>query len=245
VAAAGPGLQVHRADRPRATIVMAHGVMSHAGWLAPLGRALAARGVTAVAVDRPGSGLARDLPGAVDPKAWVDSLIDALPGHEAGPVALFGWCWGARPAILAAEQAHVDHLVLAAPGLAMAPGIRARAAELASMEQDPLPLPFDVADFSDDAEIVARIRSDELAWTGQPRAFLAPSRAVLDAALAALPRLSMPHTTILADRDRIVDNDAVTRLVTEGTIARLPGGHAVVLETPESVAERVAAAIAP
>jgi len=219
--------------------------MSHAGWFTPLAEALALRGISTVAVDRPGSGDARQQSGAFDPAAWVDGLVDAMQtlSHEVERCSLFGWCWGARIAILAAQRRAPHHLVLAAPGLAMTASLRARAAELRAMDVDPLPLPFPISDFSDDASVIATIREDRLAWTSQPRAFLDPSRAVLDAALASLPRLAVPRTTILAEGDRIVDNVATAALVAGAPIVRVPGGHALVLESPARIAELVAAAI--
>jgi alpha-beta hydrolase superfamily lysophospholipase len=228
----------------RAAIVMAHGVMSHAGWLRPLGEHLAGHGIDAVAVDRAGSGQARERPGRCDPEVWVGDLVAAVEALRAAHdrVALLGWCWGARSAIVAASRSPVERLVLAAPGLAMAGHVRARAAELAAMSADPLPLPFGIDEFSEDPAVIARIRGDGAAWSSQPRAFLAPSRALLEAALMALPRLQTPRTTVLAEGDRIVDNTAVARLL-GGSPITLPGGHALVLESPARVASEIAAAV--
>jgi acylglycerol lipase len=236
---------IHRATNPRAALVLSHGVMSHAGWLQPLCEALAQRGITAAAVDRPGSGQRREDPGACEPERWIAGLteaVEALRG-EGAPVSLLGWCWGARTAVLAAERVRPDRLVLAAPGLVMAEAVRARATALAAGDADPVPLPFAIEAFSDEPRVIDFIRADRLAWTGQPRAFLAPSRAVLGRALAVLPALDLPVHVLLAERDRIVDNAATTAMLSAATLRRLPGGHALVLEDAAAVADAIAAAL--
>jgi pimeloyl-ACP methyl ester carboxylesterase len=235
-----------RAERPRQAVVLAHGVMSHAGWFAGLTRELALRGTSSIAVDRYGSGVVREHANAYDADAWVEQLLAAIEAlrAEQAKVSLFGWCWGARTAILAARKNTASHLVLAAPGLAMTASVRARQAELVASSAETLALPFPTRDFSEDAAICDRIDADALAWTGQPRRFLAPSLATRDDALASLSTLKMPIAALLAGDDRIVDNHRVSQLLAGHPIETLRGGHALVLESPALVAERVVAAIA-
>ncbi|MEO6951018.1 MAG: alpha/beta fold hydrolase [Polyangia bacterium] len=240
---------LHIRDVPgaRHSIVLIHGVMSHAGWLEPLAEALAERGIASVAVDRRGSGRATSLVGTAEPNHWLHDIRVAQAhlrskGHR---VALLGWCWGARLALVSASIDPPDQIFLAAPGLAMAPQIRARAAALAAGTEDPVALPFDVDVFSSDPEVTQRIRADELAWRTQPRSFLAPSRGLLDRAISVLPGLSVPITTLLADSDRIVDNATVERLLAPRQIVRLPGEHALVLEAPALLADRLVSLLAP
>lgn len=240
---------LHIRDVPRARngVVLIHGVMSHAGWLAPLADALAERGIASVAVDRRGSGRASSLGGTAEPNHWLHDIRTAQ-GHlrrKGHRVALFGWCWGARLALVSASIDPPDQIFLAAPGLAMAPSIRARAAALATGTEDPVALPFDVDLFSSEPSVMARIRADELAWRTQPRSFLAPSRGLLDRAISVLPGLTLPIITLLADSDRIVDNAKVEALLAPRQVVRLPGEHALVLEAPTLLADRLVSLLAP
>ena len=245
--AVAPALHVRSASRARAGLVLLHGVMSHAGWFASLREELAARGVSSIAVDRRGSGAATLSPGICDADAWAADVAAAVTQlrTELDRVALFGWCWGARGALVAATQLPIEHLILAAPGIAMAEAVRARALELAAAPGDPVALPFPIEAFSDDPSVLSWIRNDERAWRSQPRAFLPVSRALLEEALAAIPALRVPVTTFLAAQDRIVDNDRIAALLPGHPVQVLPGGHALVLESPALVAERTVAAILP
>jgi pimeloyl-ACP methyl ester carboxylesterase len=154
-------------------------------------------------------------------------------------VSLLGWCWGARTGVRAAARFGPAQLVLAAPGLAIAATVRAAADAAAEVPGEEVALPFATAAFSDDAAIVARIDDDPLAWRSQPRAFLAPSRAALADAIAALPTLRVPTTVLLAAEDRIIDNEGVRRLLPDARTVTLRGGHALVLESPALVADEI------
>jgi hypothetical protein len=54
----------------------------------------------------------------------------------------------------------------------------------------------------------------------------------------------MPIAALLAGDDRIVDNERVSQLLAGHRTETLRGGHALVLESPALVAERLVAAIA-
>lgn len=225
-------------------IVMSHGVMSNAGWLQRFARALAVRGSASIAVDRRGCGTALSAEGRNDPKAWVADLVAAMDTMSARVqrVVLLGWCWGARTAILAAKARPPEHLVLMAPGLALTDRVKQRIAEIRATSEDPTSLPFELDAFSDEQHVLDWIRSDELAWRTQPRAFLAPSAQVQTDAIVALPTLTMPITTFLAATDHIVDNAAIRKLV-RGPVIEVSGGHALILETPDAIADRLVAAL--
>lgn len=245
---APPGLvdeaaALHIRDVPGARhgVVLIHGVMSHAGWLAPLAEALAERGVASVAVDRRGSGRATSLGGTAEPNHWLHDIRVAQAhlrskGHR---VAVLGWSWGARLTLVSASIDPPDKIFLAAPGLAMAPSIRVRAAALGAGTEDPVALSFDVDLLSSDPGVMQRIRADELSWRTQPRSFLAASRGLLDRAICLLPNLAVPITTLLAEADRVVDNARVERLLASHPIVSLPGEHAFVLEAPTLLADRM------
>jgi len=224
-------------------VVLVHGVMSHAGWFERLTGALAEEGVSSIAVNRRGSGRARTLDGVVDSRAWIDDVrsAQAYLRERGAHVAVVGWCWGARLAVVSASIDAPDQLILVAPGLAMAPLVRSRAAALAASTEDPSPLPFGAELFSASSDVQKWISDDPLAWKTQPRAFQATSRGLLDQALSRLPTLTLPIATLLADGDRIVDNAGVEKLVASHPIVHLPGEHALVLESPGALARELVA----
>ncbi len=225
-------------------VVMSHGVMSHGGWFARFSAALARHQVSSVAIDRRGSGLAKGRPGQNDPEAWVEDLVAAMDDMQTrvSRVVLLGWCWGARSAVVAATRRPPAHLVLMAPGLALTPMVKRRVDEIRARSEDPASLPFEIEAFSDDPDVLGWIRADALAWRTQPREFIPASTRIQSDAIAALARVRSPVTTFLAEGDLIVDNGAVAALV-PGRVETLPGGHALILESPDAVAARVVEAI--
>lgn len=224
---------------------MTHGVMSNATWLASLAEALVARGISAMAIDRSGSGEASDRPGRNDADHLVSEVARGIElfASELDEVSVMGWCWGARTAILASEVARPRRLVLVAPALAPRPEVHERAMRLAQRPGDDVELPFTADDFSDEPAVRTFIRADARAWKTQPRAFLRPSQELLARAVAAVPRLGMPISVMLASDDKIVDNLAVERLFGGHEVVVARGGHALVLESPELVADFVSAAL--
>jgi alpha-beta hydrolase superfamily lysophospholipase len=223
-------------------VLALHGVMSHAGWFTELGGELAARGVALWGIDRRGSGRARHLSGTVRLEEWIaDVSAVADIARAQSRVALFGWCWGARLA-LAAHAAHpvADRLILAAPGLAMSQLVRDRAARAEAEPGDTVPLPFDETAFSLEREIRTFIRADPLRWQSQPREFVSRSRVLLQQALEVLPTIRSPILALLAEGDEVVDGPAVRQLLHGHEIRALPGGHALILETPSHVAGELA-----
>jgi alpha-beta hydrolase superfamily lysophospholipase len=228
-------------------LVALHGVMSHSGWLVTLGEALAARGIGVLALDRRGSGTDPVTDDASDPEAWIADVHAALAlaRAEARRVALLGWCWGARLALVAAGSAKVDRVVLAAPGLILPPAVEERAraiAAAASEANDPaeLPFPFAEQDFSDSPEVHAFIAGDRWRWRTQPREFARASRALLERSLAAAATLEVPSLTLLAADDRIVDSERTRARLERSHIRVIAGGHALVLERPAEVAAEIA-----
>lgn len=236
-------VRLFEAPRPEWTVLALHGVMSHSGWLAPLGQALARRGVGMVALDRRGSGAASIANGADDPEEWIADVRAAVSLCRDGSpgVALLGWCWGARLALVAAGSTEVDRLVLAAPGLVMSPAVEARAQAIARRASgSELPFPFADEDFSDSPPVRAFIREDPWRWRFQSRSFTQASRSLLERSLAAAAALAVPTLTVFASEDRIVDNERTRARLTVSRMQMLRGGHALVLESTEPVAAAVA-----
>ena len=111
-------------DRPLGTpvgsVLMLHGIQSHAGWYESSRKALALAGWDTAMLDRRGSG--RQTEGRGDTPSWrqlvrdVSVALDALPTR---PRVVAGISWGAKLA-LAVARLHpdkVDGVALLAPGI--------------------------------------------------------------------------------------------------------------------------------
>jgi alpha-beta hydrolase superfamily lysophospholipase len=123
IATDGRPLELWR-DRPVGTpvgsVLLLHGIQSHAGWYANSRKALASAGWDTAMLDRRGSGHQNEFRG--DTPSWrqlvrdVCVALDALPTR---PRVVAGISWGAKLA-LAAARLHpdqIDGVALLAPGL--------------------------------------------------------------------------------------------------------------------------------
>lgn len=233
---------VWRSPGATRAVLAVHGVMSHAGWFSGLGEALAERGITLAAVDRRGCGRAQGLaPGGA--RAWVDDLLAAarqLSG-EGLELTLLGWCWGARTAVVAASEGRLP-LCLMAPGLRMRPTVDQRLDAALDRVGQPLPLPFDVADFSEAEAVQAFIAKDPLKWRQLPWGFVEESRALNAQAQKLAPQLPARTLVVLAERDRMIDGAATRALFSGQRLDTVAGGHALILEQPGRAAELLAPA---
>jgi pimeloyl-ACP methyl ester carboxylesterase len=81
------------------------------------------------------------------------------------------------------------------------------------------------------------IADDRLRWHAQPSAFVPASRALQAEALTAAAHLDCPTLVLLAAADRIVDNARVVAALPGAEVRKLAGGHAVLLETPDTMAQ--------
>lgn len=240
-------MQLYEAAGARTGVMLVHGVMSHGGWFVDLAQRLVARGVTVMTIDRTGSGRARERAGGNDPELLVDEAVAglALLRQKVDHACVVGWCWGARLATLAAARGAASGLLFLAPGLITSPMVAARWKVSITTPGELLPHPFDAEDFSDDPRIVEHIRKDPLAWPGQPRAFTGASDWLKEEALRILPTLTLPIATLLASEDKIVDNARLTQLLGKWPLETLDGGHAIVMEQPDRVADFIVRSASP
>jgi alpha-beta hydrolase superfamily lysophospholipase len=217
-------------------VVLVHGIASHPGWFEASGRALAAAGHTVYSVTRRGSGTnaddrahARSVGQLLDD---LDRAVDAAvddSAHERVHMVGISWggkyaaCWAMDPA----RARRLGALVLVAPGIAsrvMVP-LRLRlaiaaCAVLLPRRRFPIPL-NDPALFTDTPGRRRFIADDPHRLTRATARFLAVSR-LMDRRLAtaAAGAIKTPTTLLLAERDRIIDNNA-----TDAQIQRLTGGR--------------------
>ena len=216
----------------RRAVVALHGLVTHAGWFAPLAAALVPRGVAIVAPDRRGNGHARGLAGAGDVARLVDDLaaVVAYARTLAGDVTLLSWCGSANFAVPAARALPIDRLVLASPGLVPRDELAARFRDGVPVDGH-LAIHFDPeTDFTDDPDVRTAIRGDALYLRRISVEVRAAWRALNPEARAALHSLDIPVRCVLARVDHMLDIPRTVALLGDLPISWAAGGHGFVLE---------------
>ena len=218
--------------RPRRVVVALHGMVTHAGWFARLGDLLVAHEIALVAPDRRGNGLARALGQAGNAELLisdVDAVVQAA--RDLGDdVTLLSWCGSANFAVPAAARVPIRRFVLASPGLV--PRAEMSARFRASVPAGGrLPIHFDPAgDFTDDAEVQAMIRADELYLRWIPIEVRDAWRQLNPIAREALRALPIPTRCVLTRVDRMIDIAGTVELLADIPVAWTGGGHGFLVE---------------
>ena len=217
-----------RGDRPRARLILLHGVQSHAGWYHGLGRRLAAAGFECHFPDRRGSGAnARERGHARSAQRLVDDVLEYAGAlNDDRPKVLGGISWGAKLALVAAARdPKIDSLLLIFPGLHPQVDVTLRqklgvALALLTGQGARRTFPIPLADpslFTQDPAGQSFISGDPLSLRAATANLLFASR-VLDRMVAtATNRVETPLLAILAEHDRIADNAR-----TRGAFERFP-----------------------
>lgn len=240
-------------------IVMLHGGMSHSGWQAPLGQAVAATGISFVATDRRGSGLNAER-GHLPSEAQSIDDVEEFLRHLRGPyqrVHLAGWCFGGQVASCVAaqvaDQELISSLLLLAPGFTFTErysdvlrlSIESALAVVEEFEITPEPtrtyiqVPLQLSDFTDRPVWHDFITADSLRLTRVTNSTVEvweeiAQRAEKDwAAIGDVPTLA-----VFGSKDRLVDNDKVRAFLAEHKavqIEELDTGHALHFEEVEKL----------
>ena len=205
---------------PKGIVLVLHGVQSHGGWYHDMGRTLAGRGYATHFTDRRGSGANRRDRGHTpstrrlldDVAEYLAEIRRAWPGT---PVALVGISWGGKLAIVTAGERPdlVDAVALVCPGLhprvGVSRGDRIRIA-FAYFTRPKKTFPIPLSDprlFTASPEGQAFIARDPLGLRAATASLLAAST-FLDRRVARIPaRVQQPALLMLADQDRIVNNE--------------------------------------
>jgi alpha-beta hydrolase superfamily lysophospholipase len=221
--------------RPRGTVVLLHGIVSHGGWYEPTGQALAERGYDVYLPDRRGSGLNSYTPSDVAHwSVWRDDVLALLRRLDGTPPVLCGISWGAKLAVVvaAAEPKSIAGLALLNPGLFayQAPGPAARVALRLSrwlpVDRRLIDIPLkDPALFTGSRHWQDYIARDPLCIHKVTVRAAREDVALTEQADAAANKLTMPILVTLSGRDRIVDNAA-----TLDFLSRVPATDKTVLE---------------
>jgi len=220
-----------RHPSPVASIVLVHGLQSHAGWFAEAADGLVERGLSVYALERRGSGSSPYPSGDIDRYgtwfAEVERMVDLARAEQPGvPVHLLGHCFGAGVALGAALQRPdgLASLVLVAPGLHVLPRYRpaeqaAIAAAAVAAPARRFRVPQDDGLFSADPDVVAWIAADSLGARSVTARCLVETRRMMRRVRRRLGELRLPLLVVEAGRDRISDNAANAALFDR----RLPG----------------------
>jgi pimeloyl-ACP methyl ester carboxylesterase len=245
-------------------VVLLHGAISHAGWQAPLGQAIASTSqISFIAMDRRGSGLNDEHRGHLISEEReiedIGSLLHALTGSFAR-IHLAGWCFGGQVASIAAARVAgrslLSSLILVAPGyvfserygdvLKMSMQAIFEIVQDFELKPDPLrafiPIPLQPADFTDDATWLQFIRDDGLRLRKVTAGAVSVWSELADRSTKILRDLGeLPVLAVLGSRDRLVDNDRVAALLMEHVrpapvIELLDAHHAIQFEKPNALA---------
>jgi acylglycerol lipase len=216
---------VWRHPSPAASLVLVHGLQSHAQWFAEAAEAFLDSGFSVYALDRRGSGSSPDPRGHIDAYSdWFDevgAMVNlARADHPDAPVHLVGHCFGANVALgsLLSRRARAASLVMLTPGFYVLPDYSAfeKMAILGSAIFAPhrrFRVPQEDDLFSRDAEVLAWIGADQLGAKKLSPSCLLQINALLGMVRREAGTLSVPLLVFEATRDRISDNHANRRLL--------------------------------
>ena len=228
--------------RPRARLVLLHGIRSHGGWYGRSSARFAAEGIEVAFLDRRGSGWNTphrgDCPGF---RRLIDDVAEFLIAERSErpwlPTFLGGISWGGKLAVAMPYRRPglLDGLILFCPGLKpqVTPpfGTRLRIALSRALRPTrTFPIPLNEADlFTGSPEWQSWVDHDRYGLRQATSRFLSAS-VMLDIYLRrAARRMTLPSLLLLAGHDRIVDNAR-----TRAFVASFPTRQNHVIDYPEA-----------
>jgi len=222
--------------KPRARLILVHGIRSHGGWYARSSAAFAASGLEVFFLDRRGAGLNTthrgDTPNFRRLLDDISEFIQSLRAECAWlPIFLGGISWGGKLAVGLPyrKPGLIDGLLLLCPGLVpkIAPPFIQRARIAVARVFRPtkyFPIPLNEPDlFTSSPEWQKYIDGDPHGLLQATARFLFSSFSLDIYLRRAVKRVTMPTFLALAQNDRIIDNAATRELS-----ARFPGETSVV-----------------
>jgi alpha-beta hydrolase superfamily lysophospholipase len=243
-------VRLFRPESPAtAQLFILHGVVSHSDWLRPLASRLAVSGIQVICPDRRGTGLNNE--GRGDAPA-VDTLLNdvrSISKHFCSPSIashLSGFCWGASYAIHVANRMPnaFSSLILIAPSLFPSRDIARKTIETGpSGKASEVPLvPLDR--FTSGPAYKDYILRDNLRTKAVSPRFNG-IMIQMTAMLAPLwARQSIPSLVILAEQDRLADNEKHVKAFKSVRSSRkklvfVPGEHGVQFDAPDETVRHI------
>jgi len=227
---------------PRARIVCLHGIQSHAGWYDYSCTGLCRAGFLVDFLDRRGSGMNDQARGdAPSYRQLLDDVTRFLPTtrtHSALPTFLLAISWGGKLALglTRAGRASLQGIVLLCPGFfpVVSPPLRQRLAIgwarlVAPRRRFPIPL-NDPQVFTENPKWQQFIREDKLSLHEATARLLTESVRLDRYVRRAGGHCSIPVLLMLAEKDRIINNQKTRRYVEafaspDKEIMEYPGAH--------------------
>ena len=249
-------------DSASAAVLCLHGVESHSDWFDEVGASLSERGMATFGFDRPGWGKSAGERGHIasyaDALGQVAELATSLR-REYGVVHLAGLSWGGLLALYAALRRGplFDSLTLIAPGIASKADLswwrklRVAWGVISGRPRIRVPLPIEVDHFTHRPDRTRYIREDPARVKSVTASFCLETLKMRRFAAENIACRRLPPTTLLlADSDRLIDNQATRELIRKASTRTAPGtvrivemertAHSLVFEAPERVAEEIA-----
>ena len=247
-------------------LVILHGGMSHSGWQAPLANAVRSlsEGITVVAPDRRGCGLNSERGDLGTIPLVIEDVVKhvELLKRSYNRVHLAGWCQGSQYATVAAAQSgdSLSNLILLTPGFfwnqRFRDVIRVEESNISNMvtelglepdrSQAFFPVPMEGTDFTLSEEWLDFIENDELKLTMVTMKTVHIMEEIQEMSWEAMLQMDMPMLAVLAENDRIVDNDRMLQFYGHmfsgqngNRLVRFRSSHAIQFEMPEETAREV------
>ena len=247
-------------------IIILHGGMSHSGWQAPLAKQLLSMSpdITVVAPDRRGCGLNEQRGDMGSVPAVIDDVVKQVEFLKGSfrRVHLAGWCQGSQYAAVAAARLgdELSSLILLTPGffwnerfrsvLSIAVKIVMKMISEFKLKptrnQASIPIPMEATDFTLVDEWIDFIENDNLKTTLITLKSVSIMDEIQELSWFAMMQNRLPLLAIMAEHDRIVDNNKVRQFIghlfsgeNKNRMVSLASGHAIQFERPEEVATEI------
>jgi L-alanine-DL-glutamate epimerase-like enolase superfamily enzyme/pimeloyl-ACP methyl ester carboxylesterase len=247
-------------------LMVLHGGMSHSGWQAPLAQALrsARPQMSVVAPDRRGCGLNEKRGDFGSVRLIIEDVLRhvRLLKGSFERVHLAGWCQGCQYASIAAAELGdaLTSLVLLMPGFFWNERFRSviRIGEKIflhmisefKLKPDPnqayVPIPMEPTDFTFEEDWLDFIEKDDLKTTAVTMKSINIMDEIQELSWGAMLRVALPTLVVLAENDRIVDNNKVQQFIghlfsqgDKNRMVKLSGSHALHFEKPTELAGEI------
>ena len=244
-------------------VLILHGGMSHSGWQAPLAKQLRSMSpdISVVAPDRRGCGLNEKRGDLGSVQFVIEDVIKHIEFLKKSfkRIHLAGWCQGSQYASVAAAKLGdmLSSLILLTPGFFWNERFRSvlRIAEKIVMDMISefklkpernhacIPIPMEATDFTLIDEWLDFIDNDDLKTTMITLKSTSIMDEVQELSWFAILQNTLPVLAIMAENDRIVDNNKVLQFIghlftgdNQNRLVSLESGHAIQFEKPEEVA---------